>query len=251
VGRRAVTQAYGDHLVFVDESGDHGLERIDSAYPVFVLAFCIVGKEHYARHLQPLVTEFKFRHFGHDQVILHERDIRKDLGPFAILRDPARKAAFMDELTDLVESTEMAVVASVIRKDRLVGQYVRPNNPYEVALGFGLERVQMWLNRRGAAGVTPVIMECRGRREDAELELEFRRLCAGANFAGTPMEFEPRFVPKQANVPGLQIADLIARPIGRVVLDPNQRNRAYEVIEKKLDRNPSGSVRGWGLKVFP
>jgi len=246
-----VTQGYSDYLIFVDESGDHGLDRIDPAYPVFVLAFCIVRKDHYARVLQPLVTEFKFRHFGHDQVILHEREIRKDLGPFSILRDPGRKVAFIDELTGLVESAEMAVVASVIRKDRLVGQYVRPQNPYEVALGFGLERVQMWLNRRGAMGATPVIMECRGRREDAELELEFRRICAGANFAGEPMHFEPRFVPKQANVPGLQIADLIARPIGRVVLDPAQVNRAYEVIEKKMDRNPSGYVRGWGLKVFP
>jgi len=246
-----VSTAHSDFLVFVDESGDHGLERIDPAYPVFVLAFCIVRKDHYARVLQPLVTEFKFRHFGHDQVILHEREIRKDLGPFSILRDPGRKVAFIDELTNLVESAEMAVVASVIRKDRLVGQYVRPQNPYEVALGFGLERVQMWLNRRGAVGSTPVIMECRGRREDAELELEFRRICAGANFAGAPMQFEPRFVPKQANVPGLQIADLIARPIGRVVLDPSHVNRAYEVIARKMDRNPSGSVRGWGLKVFP
>ena len=251
MGGRRVNIAHGDFLVFVDESGDHGLERIDPAYPVFVLAFCIVRKDHYARVLQPLVTEFKFRHFGHDQVVLHERDIRKDLGAFSILRERERKEAFLSELTDLIETAEMTVVASVIRKDHLVGQYVRPQNPYEIALGFGLERIQMCLNRRGASGVTPVVMECRGRREDAELELEFRRVCAGANFAGSAMQFEPRFVSKLANVPGLQIADLIARPIGRVVMDPAQKNRAYEVIERKLDRKPGGSVFGWGLKVFP
>lgn len=246
-----MTSGTGGFVVFVDESGDHGLERIDPAYPVFVLASCILQKDHYARHLLPLLTEFKFKHFGHDQVILHEREIRKDLGPFAILREPARKAAFLNELTDLIEGMEMTVIASVIRKDRLVGRYAEPENPYEVALGFGLERVQMWLNRRGAVGSTPVILECRGRREDNELELEFRRICAGANFGGGQMRFEAKFVPKQANVPGLQVADLIARPIGRNVMDASQRNRAYEVIERKLDRSPSGTIAGWGLKVFP
>ncbi len=246
-----MTLPQGDYLVFVDESGDHGLDKIDPAYPVFVLAFCIVRKDHYARHLLPAVTEFKFRHFGHDQVVLHEREIRKDLGPFTILREPTKKAAFLRELTQLIESAEMTIVASVIRKDGLVGRYTRPANPYEIALGFGLERIQMFLNRRGALGVTPVVMECRGRREDNELELEFRRICSGGNFGGSQLQFEPKFVPKQANVPGLQVADLVARPIGRVVLDPAQSNRAYEVIERKLDRSPGGSIQGWGLKVFP
>ena len=246
-----MTLFHGDFLVFVDESGDHGLDRIDPAYPVFVLAFCIVRKDHYARHLLPAVTEFKFRHFGHDQVVLHEREIRKDLGPFAILREPTRKAAFLDELTGLIEGADLTIIASVIRKDGLVGKYARPSNPYEIALGFGLERIQMWLNRRGATGTTPVVVECRGRREDNELELEFRRICSGGNFGGSQLRFEPKFVPKQANVPGLQVADLVARPIGRAVLDPSQRNRAYEIIERKLDRSPSGALQGWGLKVFP
>ena len=247
----AIVLPHGDFLVFVDESGDHGLDTIDPSYPVFVLAFCIIRKEHYARHLLPAVTEFKFRHFGHDQVVLHERDIRKDLGPFAILREPSKKAAFLNELSGLVEGAELTILASVIRKDRLIGRYARPANPYEIALGFGLERVQMCLNRRGAVGTTVVVMECRGRREDNELELEFWRICSGANFAGSQLQFVPNFVPKQANVPGLQVADLVARPIGRVVLDPTQSNRAYEVIERKLDRSPSGVIHGWGLKVFP
>jgi hypothetical protein len=30
---------FGDHLVFVDESGDHGLARVDPVYPIFVLAY--------------------------------------------------------------------------------------------------------------------------------------------------------------------------------------------------------------------
>jgi len=96
-----------------------------------------------------------------------------------------------------------------------------------------------------------VIVECRGKREDDELELGFRRACDGANYSREKFSLEARFVPKSANVPGLQIADLVARPIARHIMNPTQPNRAYSVIEKKLDRSPSGNVSGWGLKVFP
>jgi hypothetical protein len=35
---------YGDYIVYVDESGDHGLRSMDPNYPLFVLAFCIFDK---------------------------------------------------------------------------------------------------------------------------------------------------------------------------------------------------------------
>ncbi|MGZ8779546.1 MAG: DUF3800 domain-containing protein [Thermoanaerobaculia bacterium] len=246
---RNVTAQSG-YLVFVDESGDHGLENIDAQYPVFVLAFCVISQHDYARVLQPALTEFKCRHFGHDQVILHERDIRKDVGDFVVLRERTRKNAFIDELTGVIADAPMTIIASAIRKDRLVNRYSYPNNPYELALGLGLERVARWLDRR-TDRVTTVIVECRGRREDDELELEFRRVCAGGNYRNETLPLEPRFVPKSATVAGLQVADLVARPIGRHVLDSSQVNRAFQVIEKKLDRSPAGSIYGWGLKVFP
>jgi hypothetical protein len=40
------------------------------------------------------------------------------------------------------------------------------------------------------------------------------------------------FASKKVNCGGLQIADLIARPIGRSVLNPAQKNRAYDLIER-------------------
>ncbi len=240
------------HIVFVDESGDHGLGAIDAAYPVFVLAFCAFEKSHYANVVLPAMTSFKFRHFGHDQVVLHERDIRKDLGAFAALRDPGIKAMFLEEATAMIESLEMTVVACVIRKDRLGYMAHSRVGPYEIALEFGLERIHQWLAARGSGvAPTPVVIERRGRREDDALELEFRRVCSGANYLRRPLPLEPVFVSKVANVPGIQLADLVARPIGRHVLDPTQPNRAWDVIERKLRRSASGKVGGWGLKVFP
>ncbi|MCM5617185.1 DUF3800 domain-containing protein, partial [Xanthomonas hortorum] len=57
---------YSNYIVYVDESGDHGLETLDPNYPVFVLAFCVFHKGHYAQRVVPAIESFKFRHFGHD-----------------------------------------------------------------------------------------------------------------------------------------------------------------------------------------
>lgn len=247
----AVT-GYSDFLVFVDESGDHGLECVDTQYPVFVLAFCIIRKEDYIRQLTPAMQEVKCRHFGHDNIILHERDIRKDTGGFTSLRPREKKQVFMDELTHLIATTNFTLICCVIRKEHLLSRYSHPENPYHIALGFGLERVFNCLKSHHAVdAVTHVMVERRGRREDNELELEFRRICDGSNFHRRPLPFEIEFQDKKCNSSGLQLADLVARPVGVHVLRPKQPNRAYEVLRKKLYKSPSGKVQGWGIKCFP
>lgn len=233
-------------MVFVDESGDHGLDRCDPAYPVFVLAFCIMRKSEYIDVITPAVQRFKFKHFGHDLVVLHEHEIKKAKGEFAFLLVPAKREAFFPELNALMASTPMTLVAVVIRKDKLKEQYHKPGNPYHLALEYGLERVSKWLTSQGQAGkLTPLICESRGRKEDDSLELEFRRVATRVS------GFDIRFVDKRANLPGLQIADLVARPIGRHVIDPAQENRAYTILESKFRRSPEGQINGYGLKVFP
>lgn len=243
---------FSEYIVFVDESGDHGLKSIDPHYPMFVLAFCIFRKTEYATTLVSELKHFKFRHFGHDQVILHETDIRKDRGDFAILRTRKKKEAFLDELSDVVEATPFTFVATVIQKEALLARYVNPGNPYHVALGFGLERVFYYLRGVGEAGVkTHIVVEKRGKKEDAELELEFRRVCSGNNYLRQPFPFEIVFADKRSNSAGLQMADLLARPVGMKVLRPGQPNRAYDIIERKFYRNGGGLIKGWGLKCFP
>ena len=68
---------YSRHITYVDESGDHSLQSIDENYPIFVLAFCVFHKRHYSEVIVPALEKFKFNHFGHDQVVLHENEIRR------------------------------------------------------------------------------------------------------------------------------------------------------------------------------
>jgi len=90
----------------------------------------------------------------------------------------------------------------------------------------------------------------RGKNEDKDLELEFLRICDGNNFASDKMNFNLVFADKKSNSAGLQIADLVARPVGLSILKPSQTNRAFETICGKLLLGPNG-YKGWGLKVFP
>ncbi len=43
------------------------------------------------------------------------------------------------------------------------------------------------------------------------------------------------FVPKSRGLPGLEMADMVARPIGLSVLRPEQPNRALETIRDRLN----------------
>ena len=243
--------SFDDYLVFVDESGDHGIETVDPGYPVFVLVFCVFAKDTYAASAAPALMRFKFRHWGHDQVVLHEREIRKPKGPFAFLMNTARRDAFHADLTAMMDDADFRLIASVIRKDAYRARFPAPDNPYHVAMGFGLERVYLELRARGCRdGSTHVICERRGPVEDAQLEAEIRRVCAN-NATGRTLPFEPVMASKQCNSAGLQMADLVARPIGRKIICPGQENRAFDVIERKFRRDARGRVQGWGLKVYP
>jgi len=108
-------------------------------------------------------------------------------------------------------------------------------NPYHVALEFGLERIFLELQSRGQRGkTTHGIFESRGPREDRELELEFRRVMDRTQMAGMAESLRFLCASKKTNSTGLQLADMIARPIGTHFLHPDQENRARDVIEAKL-----------------
>ena len=87
-----------------------------------------------------------------------------------------------------------------------------------------------------------MVVEASGKREDAELELEFRRIMDKILSNGLA-KFEIQFTDKRANSAGLQIADLIAHPIGRHYINPDQKNRSYEILEEKFHRYPGTTER--------
>lgn len=246
----ALSKDFSDFIVYADESGDHGLQHIDPSYPVFVLAACIFRKDLYVKEIVPRVQEFKFRWFGHDTVILHASDIKRKTGEFEILNDPTVNEAFNQELGDMIEACPFQVISVLIDKKKLKEKYVRPYNPYNLSLKFSLERIEHYLEEhQESTKQTCLIFEKRGTREDRELEESFSNY-SHEKHRVLAHNLALKMCSKQVNSSGLQIADLIATPIGHNFLRPNQKNRAYEIVSKKI-YSPVGVGPGWNQKVFP
>jgi hypothetical protein len=248
---------FGKYIVYVDESGDHGMASIDQNYPIFVLAFCIFHKRHYSDTVVPALERFKFEHFGHDQVVLHEHEIRKEKGAFRIFPNRAAKVRFLEGLTRLVEDSNFILASCVIEKGLLPDADEAPENPYHIALMHCVLSLYDFLVEKGEQErLTQVVVERRGAKEDKELELEFRRICDGSNPRGLQLPFEILFADKKAMSSGLQLADLVARPVGLHVLRPDQANRAFDALKAKFfckgGRAKVGEeFDGWGLKIVP
>jgi hypothetical protein len=248
---------FGKYIVYVDESGDHSIVSIDKRFPIFVLAFCIFHKGHYSKKVVPALEAFKFKHFGHDQVVLHEHEIRKEKGAFHIFPDRDARIRFLEELTNIVESSNFILASCVIDKQRLEEEAERPENLYHIALMHCILSLYDFLQEKGEhESLTHVVVECRGAKEDKELELEFRRICDGSNPRKRRLPFEILFSDKKAMSSGLQLADLVARPVGLNVLRPDQPNRAFDALKQKFfcegGRTRTGeNFDGWGLKIVP
>jgi len=244
---------FSDYVIYVDESGDHSLTKIDDKYPVFVLCLCLFNKRTYIRNIVPSLQQFKFNWFGHDAVILHEREIRKREDNFVILNNEIRYNDFIVELSEIIRNARFKIFATAIDKNKLKTEYLFQDNPYHTALTISVDNIYGYLkSKRQHEKITTFIFERRGPKEDAELELEFRRITDGYNRNRIKIpNFEIRFVDKKANCSGMQIADLTARPIGLRIIKPDQNNMAFDIIENKLVKFSvqRGSVRR--ISTFP
>jgi hypothetical protein len=259
-GMQSIEEAesgFSNYIVYVDESGDHSLQSIDDNYPVFVLAFCVFHKRHYSEVIVPALEKFKFNYFGHDQIVLHENEIRKEKGAFTTFRSRQQKHDFLNQLTDIIYSSNFILISCTIDKRSLKRQIGEESNPYHLALNFCMETLYGFLKEKHQEeNQTHVVVECRGKKEDKELELEFRRICDGNNRLGITLPFEVIFSDKKVMSTGLQLADLVARPIGLNSFRSEQSNRAFEVLKGKYycdgGRDAAGDgYEGVGMHIYP
>ena len=131
------------------------------------------------------------------------------------------------------------------------------SNPHHIALGICLESLRNFLVEKGQDSLqTHVLVECRGKKEDRELELEFRRICDGENVGNRHLPFDVVFAEKKTNLAGLQLADLVARPVGVSYLRPAQRNQAFDLLRRKFyctggRANLGAGYGNVGLLIYP
>lgn len=242
------------YYLYIDESGDHGLTTLNPDFPVFLLCGVIVEETVYQNIRQSFNT-IKQALWANKEVIFHSRDIRKCDKEFAVLFDLEKKKWFYENLNKVIQENDYAVIASAIQKDNYIKRFGRlSNDVYELALSFIIERAIFYLDDlKGKEKTLEIIIEKRGKKEDKQLEEHFQRLLARGTGYVIPQRLkdynlEITFKSKRENINGLQLADLIAYPIARYVIEPNRANPAFDQVETKI-YNKNG--KRYGLKIFP
>ena len=215
------------HIIYVDESGSPDFGPPNSDYPVFVLAFCIFEVQNYVYRVDPDFQALKFDYFGHDLVILHESEIRKKVGPFKALNEPEFRDRFLEALSASISKADFNVLPIIHSKSN-------PSTVEDVYINSavdGVNRCIEWVKTNGHVGEELVFaFESRGPNED-------RRLIEALDeifWARREPQVAVKFVQKAFASTGLQIADLVARPIGLSVIRPGQANRSFDLIRDKI-----------------
>lgn len=240
-------------IMFLDESGDHSLDKIDNSYPMFVLAGCIFDFDYYSAIAEPKINELKLKHFGKIDIILRSYDIRKQKKDFAALVDKKKREAFYSDLDEVIKLLDFKIIAAAIHKKKLKNQYNDPGNPYNLCLQFILERSVMFLGRTGEKLIFRI--ESRETHNDKKLAEVYEKFRLIDQHYFKKEEIQSKFVDlsfnqKTQNIAGHQIADLVAYPIGVAVLDSNRENKAFEIIKAKF-HSKNGMYENYGLKIFP
>lgn len=239
-------------IMFLDESGDHSLDKIDNSYPMFILAGCIFDLDYYSKIAEPKINELKIKHFGKIDIILRSYDIRKQKKDFSCLVDKRKRETFYNDLDILVKSLDFKIIAAAINKSNFKNKYNSPDNPYNLCLQFILERSVMFLGRSGNTLIFRI--ESRETHNDKKLAEVYEKFRLNNNFFKKE-EIQSKLIDlsfnqKIQNIAGHQIADLIAYPIGVFVLDSKRENKAFEIVKTKF-HSKNGSFINYGLKIFP
>ena len=241
--------------LYIDECGDQNLSNFDPSFPIFTLCGVTLSQEQ-QKTLNELVNNLKTDFWGDKKVILHSRDIRKCQRGFEILFDLNIKKEFYSRINSILGREDLyKIMACSICKESYIRQYGKFNDVYAQSLSFVLERAIFYLDNlslpNGAA--LDVVVEMRGKKEDANLLNYFNQLLDKGTFWVSSERMKEhinsfKFKPKKDNVNGLQIADLVAYPITRYILDPDMVNLAFDVLKKNIFREGDKLL---GLKVLP
>ncbi len=239
-------------FLFLDESGDHNLIKIDKQYPIFVLGGIIID-QNYLEILDNKVDEFKLKLFGTKDIILHTADITRNKNGFEQLKEKEFREKFYSELNLLMNELEYNIVACVIKKDDHFSKYGDSAiDPYLLSLNVIVEKFCLYLRHHNEIG--SIIAEKRDRTLDHELELSWLNLKIRGtkHLKGSQIEDSIeslRLEHKHLNTNALQIADLIVSPIGRYVLGKNLK-KDFEIIKSKF-LQLSKQQEEFGLVILP
>ncbi|HEX9744948.1 MAG TPA: DUF3800 domain-containing protein [bacterium] len=258
------------YRLYIDEVGNHDLTNVeDERHRYLSLTGVVFEISHIKKYLFPELENLKsdfFNSHPDDPVILHRKELVNKKYPFQSLRDEKICQEFDSKLLEILNISEYWVTTVVIDKKEHNEKYASWRyDPYHYCLAIILERYVQWLNTKGFSG--DVIAESRGGREDRRLKKSFSNLItSGTEYVESTLfqncftSKELKVKPKKNNIAGLQIADMIAHPSCRHILElykgipgPGRFGKLIAEIleESKYLRSKSKKILGYGHKILP
>lgn len=243
-------------ILFLDESGDHSLNKIDPQYPVFVLGGCIVDWDYHDRHMTEKIRSYKEELFGREDFILHTADIIRRKGVFQALTKIEVRENFFEKTNRLMNDLDYMVVACGIKKDAHLRLYrLAAMDPYMLSLKILVERFVFEIKSRGGGEKGIIVAESRDETLNNELRLNWIDLRTSGTEYLSASEIRKHVADlqireKSQNIAGLQVADLIVSPIGRHIIGKKPK-ADWEIIKGKFRKGPKGNYMGFGLVVLP
>lgn len=257
------------YRIYIDESGNSDLESSDNPNHRFLsLTGIIIELEYVKDIVYKEMESLKRKYFNShpdEPVILHRKDMINKRYAFKILKNKNIENDFNKELLNKLNKWDYKIITVLIDKKEHRNTYKQwKYDPYHYCLAVLLERYVFFLEDNNLIG--DVMVESRGGKDDKRLKKSFSKIYNEGTDYIDKYRFEKKLTskqlkakPKNANISGLQLADLIAHPSKKdILLDyeliKNNKNvfgdRIIDTIKNKY-YSKYNKVLGYGKKKLP
>ncbi len=256
--------------LYIDETGNSDLASSDNPNHRFLtLAGVAFDLAYIERCVSPELEAIKKEYFhSHpdEPVVFHRKDMVNRRGVFDALKDASVRSRFNEELLKLLTQWKYVVFAVTVDKLKHQEKYQAWRyDPYHYCLLILLERYVLYLEENGAQG--DVMAESRGGKEDMRLKKAFEYIIDNGSEYITAERFlksltshQLKVKPKDNNIAGLQVADMLAHPAWRDILRDHSLlkddradvfgDRIIGILNKKYYQK-NNDVNGYGKKLLP
>lgn len=206
--------------MFIDDTGDVTNSTTNSPQNRFAsITGVIFDREYLSETFEPSFRKVVRRHFGDEKQILHRRKMISppQHGPFAVLRDPVKRDAWDRGCLDMMRRAKYIVITICL--DKVAFYYHHQDaklDVYEILIQNAIERYFYFLRSNG---VGDVVVESQNGATDFTIKERYRQVFENgtehidaAKIQSVLTSREINIEPKSAGYPGLQFADLVARP---------------------------------------
>lgn len=230
-----------EYIISIDESGTSNIE-FDDNDRYFTLTAVIIKKSDFDKSLS-LVNSLKNKHWKNGfykkkKVVLHGRDLRKGNKEFS--NTVVNTKELKEDVFELIRRIPIKVICIHIDKQKHKDKYTFPDDVYDLATMYLMERVSLFLNNMNKTAL--IMMECRGKKEDKKTLGKINRLMSNGNNYIPSSVFNKisgvYFNTKRTSCNTksywqIEVSDLVCYSIHRY-LTVGDNAGMYKIIEKKF-----------------